>query len=251
MEPKGFTVHPHHDPPSALALEFTAPMISPPLATAQDVGYRIGVAEPSAPEAAETSQPADDAFSLLPRGERDRYYVALAGTSDGHMAAANNTAFAQSCLGQAMSLTRVARSGDVVNMTTLHQQMQRRYDEDARVREVDRRWSECVRADGRPQFAGPAEAYSYAEYFHYPVGGRPPTLVPDGGPWQPAVARAKEIELAVVDATCADQTGLREVCAGVWSQTVSAVLAAREADIYARRDQLSNLLEAAQQRLAT
>lgn len=112
-------------------------------------------------------------------------------------------------------------------------------------------WSGCLRQAGYPQLLDPADAQRYAQYFYFPAGERPGGPVPAGGPWPADVAKDKEIELAVADAECADEAGLRAVQRQAWDAAVTDAVDQRETQLFGYRDAMAAALQRGQQALGS
>jgi len=240
MEEAGFTVHPSREPTTSEAEVSTPVVTSPESDDAALNGYGI---TDRRDEDAPAAEPVD-AFAQLPAEEQQRYYEAWHGQStdtaaDGRPALggcygeARRRVFPEDGRAPANPLVNISVSNETVNSTP-------------EVAAVLDDWRECVAAAGYPSFADPADAYRYAEYFHYPVGERPGGVVPEGGPWPYEEARRREIDLATTDAACADRFGLREVQLRVADALLQEALAEFEPQVTGYRTAMMDALERAQ-----
>ncbi|MFD0558280.1 hypothetical protein ACFQ3B_14705 [Stackebrandtia endophytica] len=119
-------------------------------------------------------------------------------------------------------------------------------------------WSACVEERGHPYFEftdGWVDLWSYVHMFYdngddYMVaedGDEGPTYdPPPGAPWEFDEAYAKEVEMAIDVAECADETGLRKTMETEWNKTMEAVALENKDAIFAWHDSLEKALEAAQ-----
>jgi hypothetical protein len=184
----------------------------------------------------------------LPVAEQQRYYDTYQGASDEFLP--DGRPKPGGCSGEARALVY----GDIAykpawSLSQLESDVDSRLRADSHIKSVYAQWAACLQRAGYPRFADPAEAVGYAEYFHNPVGNKAPRVVPPGGPWPPAEAKRKEVDLAVADATCADETGLRDAVRSAWDKAVEEVVAQHETKIFAWRDELAAALRRAQDAL--
>ncbi|GAA1607433.1 hypothetical protein [Catellatospora bangladeshensis] len=240
MTRQGFTVHPARPPVTTRADALAPPLLSPGLPDARTRGYGIGETVASA----EPSPPADG-FSRLARADQERYEQAWSRTADGApwRDGPDGRPLPAGCLGEAYAVLHgAARHGPRNPVTELSPAAQDAYHEHPRLTAALTAWSSCVEQHGQPRFTDPAQAYRYAEHFHYPAGDSAEDPVPAGGPWPFAQARPREIALATADAECADRSGLRQVQPQVWREAVASAYVQLEPQFVAYRDALTRAL---------
>lgn len=115
-------------------------------------------------------------------------------------------------------------------------------------------WSLCMRDRGHPYFefeSNTVDLRSYAATFHrdYDPDHHPAVIgydPPPGAPWDYDEAMAREIELAVDVAECADETGLRDTMQSEWDAAMETIAIENDDVIFAYHDALKRSLEAAQ-----
>ncbi|MFC7762525.1 hypothetical protein ACFQY4_34160 [Catellatospora bangladeshensis] len=166
-----------------------APAALPGLPDARTRGYGIGETVASA----EPSPPADG-FSRLARADQERYEQAWSRTADGApwRDGPDGRPLPAGCLGEAYAVLHgAARHGPRNPVTELSPAAQDAYHEHPRLTAALTAWSSCVEQHGQPRFTDPAQAYRYAEHFHYPAGDSAEDPVPAGGPWPFAQARPR------------------------------------------------------------
>lgn len=230
-----------HAPPRDNAT--TGPRTSPTLEAAQTKGY--GITDGPGPDT-----PAEPPFKFASDAEERRYMEALTGSSDGNPSTGED---GKPVLGGCTGEARRAVYGEVAApeppVLAVRELAEAEYAKDATVKASVKDWSRCLEKAGYPELKGPEDAARYAQYFHYPAGTRPGGAVPAGGPWPAAVAKQKEIALAVADARCADETGLRTDQQRVWAKVLGGALSRHETRVFGYRDALTAALKRGQQAL--
>ncbi|WP_320068232.1 hypothetical protein [Micromonospora sp. RTGN7] len=220
------------------------PRTSPLLEQARVKGY--GVTEEVQPDA-----PAEPEFTFASAEEERRYLKALTGRATA--AAPANETSGRPTLGGCTGEARSAAYGQVAApespTTKIREAAQAEYAKDSTLKVVLKNWSLCLEKADYPKFEDPEDVARYAQYFHYPAGIRPGGTVPAGGPWPPATALKKEVALAVADAGCADQGGLRDAQKRAWTKALKNALAQYETQVFGYRDAMSAALKRGQQAL--
>jgi hypothetical protein len=225
-----------------------APTISPDLDQARIDGYGI-----HASTSGSESGPAGPAeFTWSSADEERRYQQVLTGAADG---ATVTDSTGRPTLGGCLGQARTAVYGEVAApqspATVIEKSARSAYAADQALTDAAAVWSGCLRQAGYPQLLDPADAQRYAQYFYFPAGERPGGPVPAGGPWPADIAKDKEIELAVADAGCADQAGLRAVQRQAWDATVTDAVDQHETQLFGYRDAMAAALQRGQQALGS
>ncbi|MGC5032922.1 hypothetical protein [Micromonospora sp. DT229] len=221
-----------------------APRSSPLLEEARARGY--GVTEEQ-----QTEAPVEPEFTFASPEEERRYLEALTGESTAAVPAdqIGGRPSLGGCTGEARSAVYGQVAAPESPTTKIREAAEAAYTKNPSLTAAAKDWSLCLEKADYPKFKDPEDAVRYAQFFHYPVGARPGGTVPAGGPWPPAEALKKEIALAVADAGCADQGGLRDVQKSAWSKALKDALAQYETQIFGYRDAMSAALERGQQAL--
>ncbi|WJK42662.1 hypothetical protein O7608_09940 [Solwaraspora sp. WMMA2056] len=235
-------------PPQGSAQEARSAVVAPQLSPTRDEatanGYGIHAT-------ATSGEPGAEQFVWSSPDDERRFQEVLTGGADG--AEVTDDA-GQPTIGGCIGQARTAVYGEVAgppNPTPLISEAAwAAYDADPTVTTAVADWSRCLRDAGHPQLSDPVDAHRYAQYFHQPVGDRPGGPVPDGGPWPVDVARDKEIDLAVVDAGCADESGLRDAQQRAWDAALDAAVGQHGTELADYRDALAAALQRGQQSLA-
>jgi len=119
-------------------------------------------------------------------------------------------------------------------------------------------WAACVEDRGHPYFEftdGWVNMWDYVSMFYEDSGSvrvsedgeeGPAYDPPPGAPWEFDEAYAKEIEMAIDVAECADESGLRKTMETEWNKTMEAIALENKDAIFAWHDSLEKALEAAQ-----
>ncbi|MFV2109823.1 hypothetical protein [Micromonospora sp. LOL_015] len=243
--------------PAQLPAEYPGPVVVPPqqsptLAEANANGYGIRAAETADRADTETETGATtERFTWPSPADEHRYLEALTGAADGETLTddAGNPTLG-GCVGEARSAVYGQVAAPPSPVTVIDEAARASYAADPTVTSATAAWSGCLQQDGQPPLLDPADARRFAQFFHHPVGERPGGPVPEGGPWPAEVAREKEIALAVADAGCADQTGLREAQRLAWEKALDAAVDRHDADLSGYRDAMAAALRQGQQALA-
>ncbi|WP_326551673.1 hypothetical protein [Micromonospora sp. NBC_01813] len=227
-------------------LTVVVPPVSPALDEARTDGYGGG-ADASESESDDTGSAE---FTWASAADERRFQEILTGAADGETL---TDSAGQPTLGGCIGQARTAVYGEVAApqnpATVIGETAQAAYDSDPSVTAAASAWSQCLREKDYPQLLDPADAQRYAQYFYHPVGGRPGGPVPAGGPWPADVAKEMEIELAVADAECADQAGLRDAQQQAWDAALDAAVDQHEAQLFGYRDAMAAALQRGQQAL--
>ncbi|WP_433063774.1 hypothetical protein [Dactylosporangium sp. CS-033363] len=241
MERQGFHVHPNGDSdtpkdPPGEQYPFRAPLT---LEQARTGGYP-GIGETAAePEPSRSA--ADDPFARLPIEAQHRYLDALGKPAtytlpDGTVVGLTRGGCDEQVMRKLYpdldayllveSVTQNAPN--VVRDETL---------QDERVAGALRGWSACMREHGYPDLATFDDADVAATRYYWPRGGPSPTR---------EQARAKEIDQAVADAGCAEQSHADGVLHAAWTDTRQRYQRSHERDFVTLRELLESALRAAQ-----
>ncbi|WP_330464655.1 hypothetical protein [Micromonospora zamorensis] len=221
----------------------TAPRTSPTLEQATGEGY--GITEETQPQ-----QPAEKPFAFSSPAEEQRYVEALTGSRPGAQPTrTDDKPVFGGCTGQARKAVYGDETAPETPTIKIRETAGAEYASDPALKAQLKIWAVCLEKSNYPRFEDPEDAARYGQYFHYPAGDRPGGVVPSGGPWPKVEARKKEIALAVADARCADQAGLRATQEQAWKRALGAALARYETEIFGYRDAMVDALRRGQQAL--
>jgi hypothetical protein len=220
------------------------PRTSPMLDVARAKGY--GITDAAKPVASTGPE-----FTFASPEEERRYLEALTGKATA--AAPVDETSGRPTLGGCTGQARTAVYGQVAApeppTIKIREAAQAEYSKDPNLKVLLKNWSLCLEKADYPKFKDPEDVARYAQFFHYPATIRPGGVVPAGGPWPPAEARKKEVALAVADAGCADQGGLRDAQRRVWAEALKNAMVQYETQVFGYRDAMSAALKRGQQAL--
>lgn len=220
------------------------PRTSPMLEQARTKGYGVT-------EEAQADAPAEPEFTFASPEEERRYLEALTGkaTAAAPVDETNARPTLGGCTGEARSAVYGQVAAPESPTIKIREAAEAEYAKDPTLKAVLKNWSLCLEKADYPKFEDPEDAVRYAQFFYYPVGARPGGTVPAGGPWPRDEALKKEVALAVADAGCADQGGLRDAQKRAWTKALNNALTQYETQVFGYRDAMSAALKRGQQAL--